>query len=641
MNPRFRILARALPNLTAVLLTLSLAVTSCSPTPSGLRSQRVQREGLYLPDQLNDPIEPINRGVWAVNHGLVQGILVPASRGYRWVIPAGARHSINHFGYNLGFPVRAVNQVLQGRIGDAGDESVRFVTNTTVGVLGFFDVASKWEIPKHRGNFAQTFHVWGWDGENFIVLPVFGPSDEASALGLGADRLADPVAHYQTGRGVMVGTMFNDRSEQAESALRILKSDPDSYATAKAIWTYASRDEAPDWSMNGPLHEPSLETLAVATLRLQDQKFLERMRVGKARVPSTGRKLPFSYWLQKEQAPLVYVVPGLGSHRMTMQSLSVAEGLYDRGYSVVAISGLFHPEFIEYASSAEVPGNATADRRDLWSALEGIDTWMHHKHGERLGSRGMVGCSMGGFQALAMAVEAKTRPGICDRSHKGCVGIEIDQFLAVNPPVDLFHAMAVLDSYQEAPAEWPAAVRQQRVNNSVHKAVALMTMPKGIEIQSPCFDGTESRYLIGLTFRLSLRNAIYTSQRCHDLGNLERPLSWWNREAIYDEILGLSYADYLEQIALPHFQQEGVSEAAFHAESNLKHLSPGLARCPQAQVITSRNDFLLSDSDVAWLQATFGTRRLTLLERGGHMGGLADPKVHDLIASKLAALKAR
>ena len=102
----------------------------------------------------------------------------------------------------------------------------------------------------------------------------------------------------------------------------------------------------------------------------------------------------------------------------------------------------------------------------------------------------------------------------------------------------------------------------------------------------------------------------------------------------------MSFSDYLNQIVLPHFKEAGVSEAQFRRNSDLKRFAGSLASNRKAHVITSRNDFLLSNGDIAWLQRTFGSR-LTLLSRGGHLGGLANPKVHDLIDSKLKGLKGK
>lgn len=586
-----------------------------------------------LPDQIPDPLEPMNRGVWAVNRGVIDYFLSPVGRGYRMVVPKPVRNSISRVSYNVGYPGRALNQLLQGRMADAGDESLRFATNTTVGLLGVIDVASKMDIPKHKGNFHQTFQQWGWQGgKTYLMLPGVGPSDEMDVVGFGCDQLADPLNYNRISRWVSYSFKFNDRAEDVDQLQRFIESDPDAYATLKAIWTYQSRGYSPDWSMHAPQHPPTLETLAVASLKLQDPAFVEKGDETTVRIPTTGKRLPFNYWLQDGPAPLVYVVPGLGSHRLTMQALSVVENLHRRGFAVVCISGLFHPEFINNASSAQVQGYAPYDRADMAIALGQIDKWMQKKHGKRLGARALVGCSMGGFQTLALAAE---------QSRKGGTAAPLfEKFVAINPPVDLHHGLECLDGFYEAPLVWPEAVRQQRVNNAIHKVVAMIDAPSRTERVIP-IDGTESKYLIGLVFRMTLRGAIYESQRRHDLGLLQQPLSYWSREPVYDEIMEISFADYFKKFVIFSYRKQGVDTSGFERDGNLRYSAPELSRLPNTHVITSRNDFLLSAGDIGWLKRTFGAKRLVLLDGGGHMGALVRPEVHDLIASILLDLKTR
>jgi len=626
-----------------LMLGILFGIVSCTtPTTRMDEAQRSVRTKAYLPYEMNDPLEPLNRGIYEVNRGLMTAVISPAGKGYRMVVPSPVRTSIRHFGYNIAYPGRALNQLLQGRVADAGDDSARFLCNTTAGCLGFFDVATKWNMPKHEGNFAQTFQKWGWHGDTYLMLPVVGPSDEVHATGFGFDRMADPMSYSPETRLIGYGVTFNQKTENVDQTLRLIKSNPDSYSTVRTVWTYASKDGVPDWSMHGPQDPSTLQTLAVATLRVKDPDFINMIREAKVKLPNTGKRLPFNYLLQKGKAPLVYIVPGLGSHRLATQSLTLAESLYQKGFSVVTVSGLFHPEFTECASTSHVPGYAAADRQDLLHALTEIDAWMERKHGDHLGVRALVGCSMGGFQTLTLAAHlasAKTAPAIGNNDH--CAKpLHFERFIAVNPPVDLHYGMAKLDSYQNAPAKWPAAVRQQRMNNTLHKIAAMMSAPLPAEKAVP-IDATESQFLIGLTFRLTLRDAIYASQRRHDMGLLKQPLATWNRKAVYEEIMGISFAEYYKTFVLPYYRNTGVDTSEFERDGDLVRGAPELARLSNIHIITSRNDFLLSPDHVSWLQRTFGPKRLTLLKQGGHMGAFADPAFHELLASKLADLKTK
>ena len=95
--------------------------------------------------------------MWGFNKGLMTGVIKPTSRVYRFVVAKPVRTGIGNFGKNLTYPGRLINNLLQGKWRGARDESYRFACNSTVGVAGFFDVGTKWKIPKSEADFGQTF----------------------------------------------------------------------------------------------------------------------------------------------------------------------------------------------------------------------------------------------------------------------------------------------------------------------------------------------------------------------------------------------------------------------------------------------------------------------------------------------------
>ena len=138
---------------------------------------------------------PFNRAMWAFNKGLMTDVIKPTSRVYRYVVVKPVRTGINNFSYNLLYPGRLINNLLQGKWIGARDESRRFLYNSTVGVAGFWDVATKWKIPKSEADFGQTFGKWGWQPDFFIMLPFFGPSNDRDTVGLAADTAANPLLY--------------------------------------------------------------------------------------------------------------------------------------------------------------------------------------------------------------------------------------------------------------------------------------------------------------------------------------------------------------------------------------------------------------------------------------------------------------
>jgi phospholipid-binding lipoprotein MlaA len=139
----------------------------------------------------NDPWEPMNRGITEFNEGLDAALLKPAATVYREKVPALARTGVSNFFGNLGDAWSFVNSVLQGKMHDAADNFARLQLNTVWGVFGIFDVASEFNIERHREDFGQTLGRWGVGSGPYLVLPFFGPSTLRDAVALPIDRRAD------------------------------------------------------------------------------------------------------------------------------------------------------------------------------------------------------------------------------------------------------------------------------------------------------------------------------------------------------------------------------------------------------------------------------------------------------------------
>ena len=153
-------------------------------------------------NETNDPLEPTNRVIYAFNDGLDTVIMRPAAQAYRFVIPSPVRGGVHNVLSNLGAPVQLGNDMLEGKPRRAGDTTMRFLINTTVGVLGIFDVAKDWGYPDHDADFGITLALWGLPSGPFLFLPVFGPSDPRDAIGLGVNVAMDPFTWVGQGTAV-------------------------------------------------------------------------------------------------------------------------------------------------------------------------------------------------------------------------------------------------------------------------------------------------------------------------------------------------------------------------------------------------------------------------------------------------------
>ena len=199
---------------------------------------------------VNDPLEPYNRYMFAVNDALDGGVIRPAAEAYRFVIPQPGRRAILNFLRNLESPVTLANDVLQGEVGRAGVTSARFIINTTVGVAGLFDAAGAMGFERHSEDFGQTLGVYGAGGGPYFVLPIFGPSNFRDTFGMGVDVFFDPVrlwARNTDREGVaLVRTLVRGidlRSRTIETLDEIERTSIDYYATIRSLYRQTREDE--------------------------------------------------------------------------------------------------------------------------------------------------------------------------------------------------------------------------------------------------------------------------------------------------------------------------------------------------------------------------------------------------------------
>jgi phospholipid-binding lipoprotein MlaA len=140
-----------------------------------------------------DPLERVNRAVFAFNDGADRFVLTPVAKGYRAVLPGFLRTGISNFFSNLEDVWVSVNDVLQGKFQEGLEDITRVVFNSTFGVAGIFDFASDAGLPKRNEDFGQTLGSWGVGSGPYLVIPLFGPSTVRDSFGLLVDGRADLV----------------------------------------------------------------------------------------------------------------------------------------------------------------------------------------------------------------------------------------------------------------------------------------------------------------------------------------------------------------------------------------------------------------------------------------------------------------
>ncbi len=166
---------------------------------------------------VSDPLEPMNRAFFTFNDRLYFWFMKPVSNVYSTFIPGGVRKCVSNAFHNIAFPIRVVNNTLQGKFKGAGIELSRFVINSTVGVGGLFDASTiMFNIPAYEEDLGQTFGAWGLGPGFYLVLPLLGPSSLRDGVGIAGDSTLNPVNYlvpdFSTYAGVRGGETVNETS---------------------------------------------------------------------------------------------------------------------------------------------------------------------------------------------------------------------------------------------------------------------------------------------------------------------------------------------------------------------------------------------------------------------------------------------
>ena len=146
-----------------------------------------------------DPFEPANRDVFALNQGIDRAALRPAAKVYKKALPTWIQTSVSNFFVNLSSPRTVLHSLLQGKPVEAGQETLRFFLNTTLGLGGLFDPAADANLPRHNEDLGQTLGAWGVPPGPFLMMPLLGPTTLRDLPSSIVDRFTEPLYWYSGG----------------------------------------------------------------------------------------------------------------------------------------------------------------------------------------------------------------------------------------------------------------------------------------------------------------------------------------------------------------------------------------------------------------------------------------------------------
>ena len=592
------------------------------------------REQYEVLRYVRDPIEPVNRGFFAVTRVAMERVVRPVALAWRYVFPGPVRSGIDNFAYNLGYPDRAVSLLLQAEWRRAASETGHFLVNSTAGLGGIVDVSRRVGIPTYGEDVGQAFGRWGVGPGFYLFIPLLGPSSGRDGLGRILDAALTPST-YVPGAGVVFA--LNSYSSRIPTLDTLSDRTADVYPAVRTFWAIQRDVQVTDYQIPESVWQAANPnpSLGVFYASLADPQFALDATRGEVRMAEDRDALPYSLWLQSGPAPLLFVVPGIGAHRTATSAVQIAENAFGRGYSVAIVSSPFHPEFILSALTAVHPGYTPSDAKDLHRVMRAIRQEIEAKQPGAVTGVSLVGYSLGATEAIFVSQ--------LDRVAAPEERLDFQHVVAVNPAARLEHAAREFDRYFQVPARWPEPVRDRRVIDVAKRAYLVANEINKEELarrRTLPFDRDESNFLVGMVGRATALGAIEASRQRGGKGLPPRSLREIRRDPsgpVSEQLEASSLERYVEELALPYVArqlEQGRSARELERSADLRSQEKLLRDDPRVRVLTNRDDFILSKDDLAWLERVLG-ERLTLHPDGGHLGNLHTPEVQGEIMDAL------
>lgn len=253
-------------------IALALSAAGCAsdgpklPPPSFLAKNDAVKPAASEPKETPDPLEAMNRKIFEGNQAFNHAIVYPAAKAYREGLPEPVRDRIDAFTTNLTEPMVFANNVLQLRPDAALTTLARFITNSTIGIGGLFDVAATVGQQHQSGDFGQTLYVWGVRDTAYLVLPVLGPTTVRDAVGTGVEMVVPSagLTHLPTKLATVV-EQFNTVDSVGRPVAGLSKVEMLEELEASSLDFYAMLRSMADQKRQSELKQALEQSLLTAT----------------------------------------------------------------------------------------------------------------------------------------------------------------------------------------------------------------------------------------------------------------------------------------------------------------------------------------------------------------------------------------
>lgn len=595
-----------------------------------------------------DKCENFNRKMFNFNLKFNKYIVRPINIVWASVMPQYGMDRVKIFYTNINYPVRLISCLLQKDFKSSKTETKRFLTNTTLGVVGLYDPAlTKYKIAPRDEDMGQVLAYYHVKKGPYLVLPII---DQGNIRDIGGDALNLPLnpTSYIVGpiSAVSTGLSYLNETSYMQPVFKLAEDYADPYETSKqlsGIDRYIKnsnldridvfKDEKLSQNMvkinntainsglkadiklnnynpQSPLID-AMRTIFFDNQNLNDSKwsdlsvwnksFTKKFKFSSVNIGSMRPNYKYRYVLQKnKQAPLAIIYPSIGESIMSNESTMQAKILYDEGYSVAILGSTFQWAFVKSMPDNYRPGLPYQDASYLRNITSKVVTDLQVRTSYAFNKKIIVGTSFGGLTALFVAVQENTNNTL-----------GISNYITINPPIEIFFALKQIDKYSQdwknnpTDLKYRAALTAEKVIQ-VSQRVANRSIEK--EPEKLPFNEDEAKLAISFAMKQKLSDVVFIIEH----GSTSK------KSDLYKSINDMSFYDYAQKYLISN-QPKSIEQLDY--DSSLYSLADFLQTSKNYKIYHSLDDCFVNPEQLIWLKKQSGNKAV-FLSNGSHLGFL-------------------
>ncbi|MCM1010079.1 MAG: MlaA family lipoprotein [Fusobacterium sp.] len=648
--------------ITAILL--SLATSASGEELTKQQSKYPDYGYMYLGP---DKFEKLNRKMFAFNLGLNKYAVRPVHILWSSIMPEYGMDRIHSAYKNIEYPKRLVSSLIQKDFKTSGQETVRFLTNSTLGLGGMFDPAKRFfHLEPTTEDMEQALTRCKCCSGPFVVLPGLAGATTRGMAGRVLDMSLNPTTYVGTPVLAMVkaGLTVN-RTSYMQPLIKMIESTyADPYEIARKMYGLDSYiksenfdrkhvlengfkqseepaelvelrgldtcdDELilvenntpsldadmilPDYNPQCPVVDsmrtalfdlPDVDSSIWNELSIWNRSFSKKIKTSSVSVTPDRDDYKFRYILQKDKSsPIAIIYPSIGEGIQSHHSVILAKMFYDAGYSVVIQGSHFQWEYVKSMPDDYRPGLPAKDAEYLKNVTAKIVQKLETKYDCKFGEKTILGTSLGAMMTLFVA----------NSEYKDDT-LGVTKYISICPPIELTYALEQVDKNGEEWFKNPNDLKN-RVAQTASKVVQLSDMKdeqKDFKIGTLPFTEEEGKLITGFVMHQKLSDLIFTLEKTPKT----------QATGIYDVLNNMNYHDYMEKYFIG---QDYRNVQALSYDTSLLSLAPFLKNSSNYKIYHAVDDYLVNQKQLKNLKAISGSKTV-LLSNGAHLGFMYTPE---------------